>query len=73
VPIRLQSTAQTLFSAVTFGLGSMLGGAVGGLLARHFGFRALYAGFAALAAVSLGLLLLTVPARAGQESEARRD
>lgn len=60
VPVRLQSTAQTLFSAVTFGLGSMIGGAVGGMVARHFGFRVLYGSFGALAAVALALLLLTV-------------
>lgn len=62
VPARLQSTAQTLFSAVTIGLGSMIGGALGGMVARHFGFRALYGGFGVLAAVSFALLLLTVPA-----------
>jgi PPP family 3-phenylpropionic acid transporter len=61
VPVRLQSTAQTLFAAVTVGLGSMIGGAVGGMVARHFGFRTLYGSFSVLAAVSLALLLLTVP------------
>lgn len=62
VPARLQSTAQTLFSAVTIGLGSMIGGALGGMVARHLGFRALYGSFGVLAAVSFVLLLLTVPA-----------
>jgi PPP family 3-phenylpropionic acid transporter len=69
VPPRLQSTAQTLFAAVTQGLGSMLGGAVGGLLARHFGFRALYGTFGGLAAASLLLLLLTVPASVGNGNQ----
>ena len=62
VPVRLLSTAQTLFSAVTIGLGSMIGGAVGGMVARHFGFRALYGSFGVVAAVAFVLLLLTVPA-----------
>jgi PPP family 3-phenylpropionic acid transporter len=72
VPVRLQSTAQTLFSAVTFGLGSMLGGALGGVLARHFGFRLLYGGFGGLAAVSLLALLLTVPSTAGEGAVTQR-
>ena len=62
VPARLQSTAQSLFSAVTIGLGSMIGGAVGGVVARHFGFRTLYGSFGVLAAAAFVLLLLTVPA-----------
>lgn len=62
VPLRLLSTAQTLFSAVTLGLGSMIGSAVGGMVARYFGFRALYGSFGVLAAAALVLLLLTVPA-----------
>ncbi len=66
VPARLQSTAQAVFSAVTLGLGSMLGGALGGLLARHFGFRMLYTACGGLAGVSLALLLLTVPANAAE-------
>jgi len=72
VPVRLQSTAQTLFSAVTFGMGSMLGGALGGVLARHLGFRALYGTFGGVAAVALGVLWLTVPRQAGEVAEADR-
>jgi PPP family 3-phenylpropionic acid transporter len=61
VPARLQSTAQTLFASVTVGGGMMLGGTVGGLLARYLGFRALYASSAGIAALTLVLLLVTVP------------
>ena len=71
VPQSLQSTAQTLFSAVTVGGGGMLGGAIGGLVARHFGFRALYTSFGAVAAATLILLMLTVPAlTAGEDATA---
>ncbi len=61
VPADMQSTAQAVFSAVTIGAGGILGGALGGLVARHLGFKALYFSFGSLAAVALVLLLLTVP------------
>jgi len=61
VPPRLQSTAQTLFAAITVGAGMMLGGAAGGWAARLLGFRPMYAAASILAALTLGLLVLKVP------------
>lgn len=61
VPSRLQSTAQTVFAAVVTGGGGILGGALGGILARQYGFRVMYAAFGGLAAGALVLLLITVP------------
>lgn len=61
VPPHLQSTAQTLFAAITVGGGMMLGGAAGGVMARHLGYRPMYAAAAVLAGLTLGLLFLTVP------------
>ena len=73
VPQSLQSTAQTLFSAVTVGGGGILGGAIGGLVARHYGFRALYTSFGAVAAATLILLMLTVPALTAGERATEGD
>ena len=56
---------------MTVGGGGMLGGAIGGLIARHFGFRALYTSFGAVAAGTLVLLMLTVPALTAGGSTAR--
>ncbi|MBN2449882.1 MAG: MFS transporter [Lentisphaeria bacterium] len=61
VPQRLQSTAQTLFAAVTVGGGGILGGTAAGLLAHHLGFRAMYGCLGGVAALTLGVLLATVP------------
>lgn len=65
VPQRLQSTAQTVFAAVTVGGGGIVGGSVGGLVARHAGYSVLYGAFAGIALLALLLLLLTVPAVEG--------
>lgn len=64
VPPGLQSTAQSIFAAVTVGTGGILGGALGGVVARHLGFTALYGIFGTIAAVSLILLLVLVPSLA---------
>jgi PPP family 3-phenylpropionic acid transporter len=62
VPERMQSTAQTVFAAVTVGGGGIIGGTVGGLIAQRAGYTALYASFAGVALAGLVLLLRTVPA-----------
>ncbi len=61
VPPRLQSTAQTLFAGITVGGGMMVGGALGGVVARQAGFRPMFAAAALLAVLTLGLLLWKVP------------
>ena len=72
VPRHLQSTAQTLFAAVTVGGGGILGGALGGLIAQTYGFRILYVSFGGLAAATLVLLLLSVPTLEHQEERCPR-
>jgi PPP family 3-phenylpropionic acid transporter len=49
VPKELYSTGQTLSSTVGFGVGPIVGGAVGGLVFQHLGARTLYLGAAVLA------------------------
>jgi PPP family 3-phenylpropionic acid transporter len=62
VPHELQGTAQTTFAALTAGVGGILGSAIGGLVALHYGFPVLYLGAGLLALLALAMLLLTVPA-----------
>ena len=61
VPAHMKSSAQTLFSALTIGLGGICGGVVGGYLAEAYGFTVLYAAFGGIAALALVLLLAFVP------------
>lgn len=61
VPRELQGTAQTTFAAITTGGGGIVGSVLGGYVAQHYGFPALYTGAGLLAIVSLVFLLLTVP------------
>jgi len=61
VPHSMLSTAQTFFSAITIGLGGIVGGALGGWIAEHHGYPALYLSFGFVALVALGLLLTCVP------------
>ena len=69
VPKTMQSTAQTIFAAITIGAGGLLGGAIGGAVAEHAGYTCLYLSFACVALVALVLLLAFVPALGhGQES-----
>ena len=60
-PLRLKNSAQALFSAVTIGLGGLVGGWVGGYVAEHHGFTVLYQSFGALAIIALILLIFLVP------------
>ena len=60
-PGHLQSTAQTLFAAVTVGAGGLIGGVLGGVVAERFGFTVLYASFGGVAVAALATLLLFVP------------
>ena len=60
-PAHMKTSAQTVFHAVTLGLGGIVGGTLGGVIAERFGFRALYAAFAGVALVALVLLVAFVP------------
>jgi PPP family 3-phenylpropionic acid transporter len=60
-PNRLQGSAQGICFAVTVGLGSFLGSAVGGVVLEHWGYVTLYLSFAALAAVAFLVCILFVP------------
>lgn len=62
VPKTMQSTAQTIFAAITIGAGGLLGGAIGGAIAEHAGYTCLYLSFAGVALLALVLLLVFVPA-----------
>jgi PPP family 3-phenylpropionic acid transporter len=54
-PAHMASSAQTLFSAVTIGLGGIVGGLIGGWIAEHHGYLTLYRCFGLLA---VGALIL---------------
>jgi len=61
VPAHMKSSAQTIFAALTVGLGGILGGWFGGYIARFHGFPALYWTFGVIAFVALVILLGFVP------------
>ena len=69
VPRDMKQSAMTLFAALTFGLASIVGSSLGGMVVFHFGYRPMYAGFGCVALASLlGLLLFVrepAPARNG--------
>ncbi|MHC5054400.1 MAG: MFS transporter [Planctomycetota bacterium] len=72
-PPDMRSSAQTVFHAVTLGLGGIVGGALGGEIAERFGFRTLYVLFAGVAVAALAVLVFLVPpdrrdADAGREA-----
>lgn len=67
LPGHMKSTAQTLFSALTIGLGGICGGVLGGYLAGWSGFSALYLVFGGIAAAALAILLVLVPGGAAHQ------
>jgi len=60
-PPHLKSTAQTVFAALTGGLGGIFGGIIGGWVAETFGYVALYRSFGLLAVVALVILTVAMP------------
>lgn len=56
-PAHMASSAQTIFSAVTIGLGGIIGGVVGGWIAENHGYLSLYRCFGLLAVGALVLHL----------------
>lgn len=65
-PAHMKSSAQTVFHAVTLGLGGIVGGALGGAIAERFGFRVLYAAFAGVALAALVVLAFVPSDRPGR-------
>jgi len=62
VPPNMKSSAQTLFAALSTGLGSLVGGALGGVIVERYGFSALYRVFGGIGLAGLIILLAFVPA-----------
>lgn len=60
-PGKLQGSAQGIFSAVTVGLGGLVGSSIGGVVLEHYGYRTLYMGYAGVALVGLLLCLAVIP------------
>ncbi|NLE54510.1 MAG: hypothetical protein GX617_06205, partial [Lentisphaerae bacterium] len=56
-----QGSAQTIYSALTVGLGGLLGSAVGGVILEHHGYQAMYSFAAAVALIGLMVCILLVP------------
>lgn len=48
-PAKYQGTAQTVYAALTIGLGGLLGNTVGGIVLRHYGYTAMYTSFSVIA------------------------
>jgi len=69
-PAHRQGTAQTLFVAITMGIGGIGGGALGGWTAQHHGFSTLFLLFAGIASIGLVLALFLVPRTVGEERQA---
>lgn len=60
-PAHFQGSAQTIYSALTVGLGGLLGSAVGGVILEHHGYQAMYSFAAAVALIGLMVCILLVP------------
>ena len=60
-PANQQSQAHSMFSALTVGLGGLLGSAVGGYVVEYLGYRAMYTSFSLIGLVGL-LLIPLLPA-----------
>ena len=60
-PVENQSSAQAIYSALTTGLGGVLGSAFAGVVLQHYGYMTMY--MSCGAATLLALLLALIPAR----------
>ena len=60
-PAKLQGGAQGIFSAITVGLGGLVGSAVGGMVLDAFNYTVLYTAFSGVALLGLVICLLFVP------------
>ncbi|MGQ9631368.1 MAG: MFS transporter [bacterium] len=69
VPSTLRSSGQTLLTAMSFGLGGILGSILGGFLLDSIGVRGLFGVGALIALLPIGLFLSLVNARREEESK----
>ena len=60
-PAKFQGGAQGIYSAITVGLGGLLGSAAGGFVLDAFGYTALFTTFSGVALLGLVICLLFVP------------
>jgi len=56
-PAHMKSTVQTVFAALTVGLGGICGGVFGGWLAEEYGFHTLYRVFGIIGFIGFGAAL----------------
>jgi MFS transporter, PPP family, 3-phenylpropionic acid transporter len=67
-PVGLKSTAQGLFAAMTFGIGSAVGGFIGGLLLESIGGRGMYLVFGVIILVGLAVVEIVKRVLPGEET-----
>jgi PPP family 3-phenylpropionic acid transporter len=60
-PAHFQGSAQTIYSALTVGLGGLLGSSVNGVVLERFGYQAMYGFASAVALLSLLICIILVP------------
>ncbi|MGI5923095.1 MAG: MFS transporter [Lentisphaeria bacterium] len=60
-PAHFQGSAQTIYSALTVGLGGLLGSAVCGVVLEHHGYQVMYSFAAAVALIGLAVCIFQVP------------
>ncbi len=60
VPADMKQSAMTIFASLTFGLGSIAGSSIGGVVVYHLGYRTMYASFGGVAFCALVGLILFV-------------
>ena len=60
-PAKFQGGAQGIYSAITVGLGGLVGSAVGGVVLDAFNYTVLYTAFSGVALLGLVICLLFVP------------
>ena len=71
LPVSLYSTGQSLVWTVAFGLGPIVGGAVGGIVYQRLGARTLYVGASALALAGAAIVWATLSGPAFRRPAAR--
>ncbi|MCE5279598.1 MAG: MFS transporter [Planctomycetaceae bacterium] len=64
----MKTSAQTVFAGIAYGVGSLIGGALGGAVVQAWGYAGLYRTFAGVAALGLVVLLFVPRAPVGNEN-----
>ena len=60
VPSHMKQSATSIFASISLGVSAIVSSAVGGVVIDHFGFRAMYASYGALAVVAFALIFLVL-------------